>query len=403
MSNSLNIAFLHPDLGIGGAERLVVDSALALKARGHKVTIYTSRHDPKRSFKETHNGELDVRVAGSFFPRAIFNRLMVICAIIRNLFCALSIICSRVPYDVVFIDQISGSIPLFKWFAPSTKVLFYCHFPDKHLTSRDSALKRLYRRPIDWFEEYTTSFADKTVVNSNFTARTFTEAFPSIAKTPAVLYPCLNLKQYDETPASKDGLLIPDDKKIILSINRYERKKNLGLAMEALGMLKRSMDKSGNEFQDIHLVFAGGYDPGLRENVEHLEELKERSIALGVEDKVSFVCSFNEEQRSWLLRNSYFLVYTPSNEHFGITPLEGMYMGLPVVAVNSGGPLETVKTKETGYLCDPTPEEFSKAFQKLITDTTTTKKMAQVGRKWVESQFSFEHFANQLDTIVRSM
>jgi hypothetical protein len=33
------VVFLHPDLGIGGAERLVVDAALALQAKGHQVTI----------------------------------------------------------------------------------------------------------------------------------------------------------------------------------------------------------------------------------------------------------------------------------------------------------------------------------------------------------------------------
>ena len=37
-----NVVFLHPDLGIGGAERLVVDAAVALKRRGHTVTMVTS-------------------------------------------------------------------------------------------------------------------------------------------------------------------------------------------------------------------------------------------------------------------------------------------------------------------------------------------------------------------------
>ena len=41
-----NVVFLHPDLGIGGAERLVVDAAVALKRRGHTVTMVTSHHDP---------------------------------------------------------------------------------------------------------------------------------------------------------------------------------------------------------------------------------------------------------------------------------------------------------------------------------------------------------------------
>jgi singapore isolate B (sub-type 7) whole genome shotgun sequence assembly, scaffold_11 len=40
--STLKIAFLHPDLGIGGAERLVVDAAVALKQKGHDVTMYSS-------------------------------------------------------------------------------------------------------------------------------------------------------------------------------------------------------------------------------------------------------------------------------------------------------------------------------------------------------------------------
>lgn len=38
------MAFVHPDLGIGGAERLVVDAALALQAAGHEVAMFTARH-----------------------------------------------------------------------------------------------------------------------------------------------------------------------------------------------------------------------------------------------------------------------------------------------------------------------------------------------------------------------
>lgn len=43
---SKNIAILHPDLGIGGAEQLILNVALALQAEGHYVKIYTPRYDP---------------------------------------------------------------------------------------------------------------------------------------------------------------------------------------------------------------------------------------------------------------------------------------------------------------------------------------------------------------------
>lgn len=51
-----NIIFIHPDLGIGGAERLVVDAAVGLKGRGHNVIIFTNHCDPTHCFDEARDG-----------------------------------------------------------------------------------------------------------------------------------------------------------------------------------------------------------------------------------------------------------------------------------------------------------------------------------------------------------
>ena len=52
----MRVLFLHPDLGIGGAERLVCDAALALQKKGHKVSFITTYHDPGHCFPETRDG-----------------------------------------------------------------------------------------------------------------------------------------------------------------------------------------------------------------------------------------------------------------------------------------------------------------------------------------------------------
>jgi len=44
------------DLSSGGAERLVVDAAIALQAHGHSVSMFTSHHDPAHCFAETRDG-----------------------------------------------------------------------------------------------------------------------------------------------------------------------------------------------------------------------------------------------------------------------------------------------------------------------------------------------------------
>jgi alpha-1,3/alpha-1,6-mannosyltransferase len=54
------VVFLHPDLGIGGAERLVVDAAVGLQDRGYKVVIFTSHCDPKHCFDEARDGKSSI-------------------------------------------------------------------------------------------------------------------------------------------------------------------------------------------------------------------------------------------------------------------------------------------------------------------------------------------------------
>lgn len=166
----------------------------------------------------------------------------------------------------------------------------------------------------------------------------------------------------------------------------------------------------------LGLVLAGGYDTRLLENREVLAELQTLARDLGVQDhvralvaaiwrglcsyhgdrhlstscqaqsclsckveasrhglrweactwaQVMFLPSFTDQQREELLQACRAVVYTPANEHFGIVPLEAMAAGRPVIAVNSGGPLETVKPQSTGLLCEPQPEAFARAMMTL--------------------------------------
>ena len=51
-----NVVLFHPDLGIGGAERLIIDAAVGLQELGHKVIIFTSHCDPQHCFEEARDG-----------------------------------------------------------------------------------------------------------------------------------------------------------------------------------------------------------------------------------------------------------------------------------------------------------------------------------------------------------
>ncbi|KAG9289777.1 hypothetical protein G9A89_015357 [Geosiphon pyriformis] len=413
----LNVGFVHPDLGIGGAERLVVDAALGLQSRGHKVTIYTMYHDPAHCFEETKNGTLEVRVRGnSVIPRTIFGSFYIVCAILRQFHLTLALLYwDRQKFDVIFVDQLSASVPILSW--TGAKILFYCHFPDKLLTRRESILKKLYRLPVDKFEEVTTGISDCIVVNSRFTAKIFSLSFPNIKRIPQVLYPGINLDSYDrDIPSKVEVRILESRKKIILSINRFERKKNISLAIKAFAALRNNQLVSDGEFDNLRLIIAGGFDFRVQENVEHHLELEQIAIQLDLETfsinpgsfnsppestQVVFLCSFTELQRNFLLSSAICLLYTPSNEHFGIVPIEAMYARLPVIAVNNGGPKETVIDGETGFLCEPTPESFSQSIASILNGQFDRELMGDNGRKHVKDSFSLTAFITTLEDILK--
>lgn len=384
-----SITFVHLDLGVGGAERLIVDAALALKCLGHDVQVVTTHHDQSHCFPETIDGSFPVSTVCDWMPRSIFGIFCAVCSYFRMIAAALYIVLfSDIKSDIIVCDQVSACVPFLKLGAH--KVIYYCHFPDLMLTARKSLLKKLYRWPVDRIEEWTTGMADVVLVNSHFTGKVFREAFQSLKDVPLkVVYPTVSLTLLDSPlDGTLEGVDIKSDCAVFLSLNRYERKKNVGLAIRALGVV--------NEQVPSHLVVAGGYDTQCCENVEHYEELHALAEELGLEDHVTFLKSPSDKTKQLLLHSCRAVIYTPEQEHFGIVPLEAMYMRRPVVACDSGGPTETISHGETGFLCEPEPEEFAKAMLKFAKDKSLAQEMGNSGRDRVLMLFSRDRFMHEL-------
>ncbi|WWC86987.1 uncharacterized protein L201_001868 [Kwoniella dendrophila CBS 6074] len=480
----LRIGFIHPDLGIGGAERLVVDAAVSLQNLGHEVVMFTSRHDPKRCFEETRDGTLKVHVLGSSLPRTFTKKypLTIIFSILRSLLLSFLLVMSIMwpepssffnplaplkHFDVFIIDQQSISIPFLKLFT-GTRILFYCHFPDKLLSggweldidkksdstdetkqlmqrstgkSGVSLLKRIYRYPIDKLEEFTTGQADIVLSNSKFTSRIYARAFPSLAKRPPrVVYPCIDINAYQPPSASNQKgkgkaksdpeiELISSERPTFISFNRFEAKKNVALAIKAFAKLRDDALIPDDEFENLRMVLGGGYDKDEIDNKETLASLQklcgelhlrhhtisssstDRSIEPPLENtQILFILNFSNNQRTHLLtsENTRGLLYTPSNEHFGIVPIEAMSCGLPVLAVNSGGPTETIidfkQSPEvgTGLLVSPNEDEWSKSLAFLYNlSTDDREQISKSARNRVENQFSLNTLGKELELACR--
>ena len=170
-------------------------------------------------------------------------------------------------------------------------------------------------------------------------------------------------------------------------MNRYERKKDIPLAIRACAGLKRPAT----------LVIAGGYDERVIENVEHHLELVNLSKKLGV--NAVFLRSISSAEKVALLQRTDILLYTPQNEHFGIVPVEAMYMECTVIACNSGGPLESILHGKTGYLLPSDPKLWTDQINEVLTSGVHTGK---AGKQRVIDLFSQDAFADKLVSLLES-
>ncbi|KAK3073658.1 Alpha-1,3-mannosyltransferase-like protein [Teratosphaeriaceae sp. CCFEE 6253] len=420
-----SVVFVHPDLGIGGAERLVIDAAVGLQSLGHKVTIITSYRNKAHCFEEARDGTLDVRVRGdAIFPASIAGGLSILCAMLRQIALVFSIAVfsnelKTLDPDVIFVDQLSVCIPFFRVLYPKAKVLFYGHFPDQLLAKEGNGLvklaKMLYRAPFDAIEGWSTGCADSIVVNSKFTRAIFRGVFPGMKQRELkVIYPCVDTTT---SQPSDDGPLWPD-KKILLSINRFEGKKNVALAIRAYAGL------SQQESSKAKLIISGGFDPRNHENaathkaLQALVESLELTHAtfrsndtlttdLTTDDvDVLFLLSIPNELKHRLLRSASLLIYTPQNEHFGIVPLEAMIAGVPVLATNTGGPLETIYDGRTGFLRSPDKvDAWTDVMRKPLFPSSedSLRAMGQRGRERVLAEFSHTKMTESLESEVQSL
>jgi len=372
----LSIAFIHPDLGIGGAERLVVDAAVHLRAAGHRVVLFTAHHDQTRCFEETIDGSLDVRVYGGFIPLHLGQRLRAPCAIARMHYLAGRLAMSRDRFDVIFCDLVPHAIAALRLLT-GAKIIFYCHFPDQLVAPQRGGWYGWYRAPIDRLEEVTTGMAHRVVVNSEYTAAAFRGAFPRLRGCALeVLYPGVDMARYDqiEDPARPPGGEIS-----ILSIGRYERGKNAQLAIESVAALRAHLPPQ--VVDRVQLVIAGGFDERLEENRATLADLQALARQRGLERRVVFLKSVPEKERLALMSRCVCVVHTAAQEHFGYVPVEAMAAGRPVVVANSGGPVETVVDGVTGFVRPPTPQAFADALARLITDPIAARRMGRAGRE----------------------
>ncbi|MFL5727079.1 MAG: glycosyltransferase family 4 protein [Chloroflexota bacterium] len=195
--------------------------------------------------------------------------------------------------------------------------------------------------------------------------------------------------------AARLALGLDPDERIILQLGRMVPRKGVDNVVRALSRLCR------DEALPARLLIVGGASrtPDLEGDPE-LRRLAALARAGGVADLVTFVGRRDRSELADYYRAADVFVSTPWYEPFGITPLEAMACGTPVVGSNVGGIKFTVLDGQTGSLVPPNdPAALARAIAELCRDPD---RLAGIGRnaiRHVNARFTWDRVAQDLEAV----
>ena len=335
----MKIALVHDWLNtLGGAERVLIEL--------HKIfpqaPIYTLFANKK--FTDEFLPKADIRpsfIQNIPFARKFYKYLLPLMPVAVESF-------DLSDFDLV----ISSSVNFAKGLVlkPKTKHICYCYSPTRFLWDQNTEyqkhhgdkgenyLIRLSQHFLRIWDRQTADRVDKFVAISEHVRDRIKKYY---RKDSEVIYPPVSISSI-----TNYELRIKDEKSAIrnaqyyLIVSRLFPHKNIDIAIETFNKL------------GLPLVVIG----------DGPEKKKLRKIArknikiLGYEDD-STIAKYYQNCRAFIM---------PQEEDFGITPIEAMSFGKPVLALRKGGAIETITEGVTGeFFDDPIPEGLADGIRRL--------------------------------------
>ena len=371
----MKLALVHDWLTtLGGAERTLVEL--------HKIfpdaPIYTLFYNKK--FKSQYLPDAEIRP--SFLQKfPLIDK--------HYKYAALLMPSAVESFDLSSFDVVISSSVFFSKglvLRPKTRHICYCYSPTRQLWDlhkfrdsrfeiRDSVAKHLLRlwdrQAADRVDEFV---AISEAVRSRIHKYYKKEArvvYPPITLESGMMNKELRIKNHDSQ------LIIHNSNNYYLIVSRLYKHKNIDVAIEAFAKL------------NLPLLIIG-------EGPEKKRLLRYCATALQAKN-IKFLGFIPDKKLSYYYQNCRAFIM-PQEEDFGLTPLEAMSFGKPVLALRKGGALETIKEGITGeFFDDPIPEALADGIRRLNENFHNYRPDIITAHA---KQFSTERFKKQILDLV---
>ena len=200
--------------------------------------------------------------------------------------------------------------------------------------------------------------------------------------------------------AARHKLEIDPTAEMIVYVGRMVPRKDVRNVVQALARLKARRLASGTTTIPTLFVVGGDTERPDQVATPEIGVLRALAAELRVLDQVQFAgCRQPDELHLWYAAADV-AVTTPWYEPFGLTPLEAMACGTPVIGSQVGGIAFTVVDGETGFLVPPRdPEALCARLEEMLRDPARCTRMGRAGRARVLGSFTWQQVAMRTATL----
>lgn len=357
----MKVALVHDHLNqLGGAEKVLYNF--------HEIyqdsPIYTLLYDKKSLPLEFSQLEIKPSYIQSLpFSRSLFKwyLLFMPSAIEKhNLF----------AFDVILSSASSFAKGVLT--KPSSMHVCYCHTPTRFLWSyshdytAELAEPYLVKKILPPFlsrlriwDYQAAQRVDYFIANSKNVAKRIKKYYNRDA---VVIYPPVEIDRFFISPQVDDYFVL---------ISRFRPYKKTDLAIKAFNKLKIKLK-----------IIGGGED--------------EKRLKRLAGDNIEFLGKVDDKTKIKVLSRARALIHPQADEDFGITAVEAMACGRPVIAYRGGGVLESVKEGKTGIFFN---EQTWESLAQAVIDFSDLEFIPQEIRKHAE-QFDKKLFQQKIKKFI---
>jgi glycosyltransferase involved in cell wall biosynthesis len=366
----------------GGSERYAYAVALSLAKRGHDVDVY-ALGDPKSLSEIPKYDRLSVTFVAKRDRQLVTFETLYFSLLARQKI-------NFEEYDVIHGTLMPASPIALSLLPPSTPLVVTSHgtslgeVRSHKLEVPTDYLKKLFFHPTNVLMDMATApHAARTIAISRESAHELTKWYP-ISKSDIVHIPHgVNIEQFHPDQPTHNA---PDPEKFtLLHVGRLVSRKHVDLSLHALAALDRP---------DVELLVAG--DGTHRDRLESLAE------TLGVADQTNFLGFVPDAELPSLYSSSDAFLFLSRYEGFGLTFLEAMASGTPVIGTPVGGFPDIVTDGEEGFVVERHPESVADAIGQMADSVTLTENMSRRARTLAESR-TWDTVAAETEAVYESV